>query len=49
MKPGDMDRVAELIGQIYKGEDPAKIRRQNDQAEARIQLDPLRLTGRIEQ
>jgi glycine hydroxymethyltransferase len=28
MKPRDMESVAELIGQIYKGEDPAKIRRQ---------------------
>ena len=28
MKPRDMDKVAELIGQIFKGEDPMKIRRQ---------------------
>jgi len=28
MKPTDMDKVAELIGQIYKGGDPMKIRRQ---------------------
>jgi len=28
MKPRDMDKVAELIGQIFKGEDSMKIRRQ---------------------
>jgi len=28
MKPRDMERVAELVVRVYKGEEPAKVRRE---------------------